>query len=244
MPQVLITGASGGIGQAVANVATGHDWEPICVGRSLDKLRGLLPGFHHVEADVTDESQVKMLFDDLEAGSRLPSALIHCVGSTLISPLDRVSAEQYAETIKINLTSAFMVSAHFISALKRASKPGAIVLFSSVVSRIGVANHEVIAAAKAGIEGFALSAAASYASLGIRVNVVAPGLTETPLTARMLSSEAGRVAANKQYPIAGINDANDVAETACWLISPGSARITGQIIAVDGGFSRIRPVVR
>jgi len=244
MPHVLITGASGGIGQAVVSIAAKHDWEPICVGRSFEKLREQLPGFHHVEADVTDESQVKLLFENLEANDRPPSALIHCVGSTLISPLERVTAEQYADTLKVNLTSAFMVSAHFISALKRASKPGAIVLFSSVVSRIGVANHEVIAAAKAGIEGFALSAAASYASFGIRVNVVAPGLTETPLTARMLSSDVGRAAASKQYPIAGINHANDVAEAACWLISPQSARVTGQVIAVDGGFSRIRPLVR
>ena len=244
MSYVLITGASGGIGQAVASLVASHGWDPICVGRSAAKLRERLPGLRHVEADVTQEAQVKGMFEDLEGDDVLSSALIHCVGSTLIGPLERVSAAQYAETISINLTSAFLVSAHFIGALKRASKPGSVVLFSSVVARIGVANHEIIAAAKAGIEGFALSAAASYANLGIRVNVVAPGLTETPLTERMLSSEVGRAAASKQYPIAGINHASDVAEAAHWLISPQSVRITGHVIPVDGGFSRIRPLVR
>lgn len=113
-----------------------------------------------------------------------------------------------------------------------------------MVSRIGIANHEIISAAKAAVEGFARSAAASYASLGIRVNVIAPGLTETPLTSRMLSSEAGRIAAIKQYPLPDINHADDVAEMACWLISEQASRITGQIIAVDGGFSSVRPLVR
>lgn len=244
MRYVLITGASGGIGQAVARLAAARGLDPVCVGRSGARMAELFPGYRRIEADVTDESQVAQLFERLEAEDILPQALVHCVGSTLIGPLERIGAAQYAEVMRVNLGSSFLMGRRFIAALRGRSLPGSMVMFSSVVSRIGVANHEVIAAAKAGIEGFAISAAASYAAQGIRLNVVAPGLTETPLTQRMLASEAGRAAATKQYPIPGINQAEDVAEAALWLASPQSSRVTGQVIAVDGGFSHIRPLVR
>lgn len=244
MPYVLITGASGGIGSAATFTASKQGWEPICIGRSESLLAERLPGFRSIQTDVTDAQQVHELFERLDSEDTAPTALLHCVGSTLIAPFDRVTPEQYAEVLKVNLTSAFLVMSQFIGMLRKKGLPGSVVLFSSVVSRIGVSNHEVIAAAKAGVEGLAVSAAASYANIGIRVNVVAPGLTETPLTQRMLASEAGRTAAAKQYPMAGINRAEDVADVAVWLISPESSRITGQVIPVDGGFSRIRPLVR
>lgn len=240
----LITGASGGIGQAAALLAARDGREPLCVGRSQDKLAACLPGLRHLQADVTDHRQVVSLFEQLDAEDNVPDALIHTVGSTLVGSLERVTAAQYLDTINVNLTSAVATSQQFIALLKKRRMPGSIVLFSSVVARIGVANHEIIAAAKAGIEGFALAAAASVASAGIRVNVIAPGLTETPMTRHLLANDSARAAATRQYPIAGVNSAEDVAELACWLTSPKAARITGQVIAVDGGFSAIRPLVR
>lgn len=244
MTYTLVTGASGGIGQAVARLAAGEGQVPLCVGRSVERLQQALPDYRHFEADLTKEPQIRALFERLETEELVPQTLVHCVGSTLIAPLERVTFLQYAETMATNLSSAIGTCQQFISLLKRRRLPGSIVLFSSVVSRIGVSNHEIIAAAKAGLEGFALSAAASHAALGIRINVIAPGLTETSLTRPLLSSEAGRNAAIKQYPLAGLNSADDVAELACWLGSAKAARITGQVIAVDGGFSRIRPLVR
>lgn len=244
MSYVLITGASGGIGSRAARLASSKGWEPLCVGRSLSRLQEGLPGYRAYEADVGESEQVRNLFEQLDTEDTVPTALIHCVGSTLISPLDRVTPAQCADTLRTNLVSAVLTLTQFIALLKKRNLSGSAVLFSSVVSRIGVANHEIIAAAKAGVEGLALSAAASYAALGIRINVVAPGLTETPLTQRMLSSEAGRTAAAKQYPLTGINQAEDVAAAALWLISADASRITGQVMAVDGGFSRVRPLVR
>ena len=115
---------------------------------------------------------------------------------------------------------------------------------SSVVSQMGVSNHEAIAAAKGGVDALVRSAAATYAAQGVRVNAVAPGLTETPMTEGMLKLPAMREAAGKQYPLGGIQVAQDVASVMDWLLSWDAARLTGQTLAVDGGFTTIRPLVR
>ena len=131
-----------------------------------------------------------------------------------------------------------------INALEGRPGPGSAVFVSSVVARIGVANHEAIAAAKGGLEALVRSAAATYATRGLRFNVVAPGLTETPLTAGMLKHDAMREAAARQYPLGGVQSASDVASAITWLLSPDSSRITGQILPVDGGFTAVRPLVK
>jgi NAD(P)-dependent dehydrogenase (short-subunit alcohol dehydrogenase family) len=164
------------------------------------------------------------------------------VGSTLIAPLHRTRAESYRDVIRVNLDSAFFVSHAWLNALQ--SAPGSAVFASSVVSRIGVANHEAIAAAKGGIEAMVRSSAATYASQGIRFNVVAPGLTDTPMTAGMMKLPAMREAAGKQYPLGGVQTAEQVADVMAWLLGESSARVTGQVIAVDGGFTTIRPLVK
>ncbi len=244
MTYVLITGASGGIGQAVARLGAARGLEPICVGRSAERLAGLFPGFRQIEADAASEEGVEGVFASLEAADLVPGALVHCIGSSQVGSLERARAGDLAEALRINLHSAFLMSRRYVGLMRRRASPGSVVLFSSVVARIGVAQHELIAAAKAAIEGFALSAAASHAALGIRFNVIAPGITETPLTQKILAGDAGRAAAERQYPLGGINHADDVAEAALWLASSQSRRVTGQVVGVDGGFSRIRPLVR
>ena len=87
-------------------------------------------------------------------------------------------------------------------------------------------------------------AAATYAALGLRVNAVAPGMTDTPMTAGMLRADAMREGAGRQYPLGGIQSAAQVADVVAWLLSESAARITGQVIAVDGGFTTVRPIVK
>jgi NAD(P)-dependent dehydrogenase (short-subunit alcohol dehydrogenase family) len=156
--------------------------------------------------------------------------------------LHRTKLEAYRDVMRINLDSAFFVLQAFIAGL--AGGPGAAVFASSVVARIGVANHEAIAAAKGGVEALVRSAAATYAAQGLRVNAVAPGMTETPMTANMLKLPAMREGAGRQYPLGGVQTAQQVADAMAWLLSDGAARLTGQVLAVDGGFTTVRPLVK
>ena len=233
---VLVTGASGGVAQALlARLATAN---VPTLAASRSAAQGLF------QADTTTPEGAKAAVAACVAQHGSLGGVAHCVGSTLIAPLSRTSAEQYREVIRVNLDSAFYMLQATVEAAKAQGKPCSIVLVSSVVAGIGVANHEAIAAAKGAIEALTRSAAATYAATGIRVNCVAPGMTDTPMTANILKSEAMRAGAEKQYPINGVNSADDVAAAIAWLLSADAARVTGQIIHVDGGFTHIRPLVK
>jgi len=240
----LVTGARGGIGrEVVARLrASGH--RVAAVGRNADTLAGVEADAHIAADTTTPEGAAAAIAACRTQLGSAPSLLAHCVGSTLIAPLHRSSALQLREVLRVNLDSALFMLQAWIEGLRSAGQPGAAVLASSVVARIGVANHEAIAAAKGGIEALARSAAATYAGAGLRINVVAPGLTETPMTAGMLRAVAMREGAGKQYPLGGVQTAAQVADAMAWLLSDSAARITGQVIAVDGGFTTVRPLVK
>lgn len=240
----LVTGARGGVGRAVTAQLRAAGHRVAVVGRDAATLADIEADAHIGADTTTAEGAAHAVAACYTLLGSAPTLLAHCVGSTLIAPLHRTSPTQYREVLRINLDSAFYMLHSWIEALREARLAGAAVLASSVVARIGVANHEAIAAAKGGIEALARSAAATYAPLGVRVNVVAPGMTDTPLTAGMLRLDAMREGAGKQYPLGGIQTAEQVADTMVWLLSPGAARITGQVIAVDGGFTTVRPLVR
>lgn len=240
----LVTGARGGIGrEVVASLrAAGH--RVAAVGRDAVTLASVEADAHISADTATPEGAAAAISECIAQLGSAPTMLAHCVGSTLIAPLHRTTAAQYREVMRVNLDSAVYVLQIWIDAMRTAKAQGAAVLVSSVVARVGVANHEAIAAAKGGIESLARSAAATYASLGLRVNVVAPGMTDTPMTAGMMRLDAMREGAGRQYPLGGIQTAAQVADTIVWLLSDRAARITGQVIAVDGGFTTVRPLVK
>lgn len=131
-------------------------------------------------------------------------------------------------------------------ALVRAAAPqmgrtggGSIVLMSSAAGRIGLANHEAIAAAKAGVIGLTLSAAASYAARGVRVNAVAPGLVRTPLSARLVGNEASLKASEALHALGRIGEPDEVASLIDWLLGP-QRWVTGQVFGIDGGLGTVR----
>ena len=121
---------------------------------------------------------------------------------------------------------------------------GSIVLTASAASRIGIVNHEAIAAAKGAIMGLTLSAAATYAARGIRVNCVAPGLVETSLTESLLSSDANRKASQGMHALGRLGSPEDVACSMAWLLSEEASWVTGQILGVDGGLGSVLPRMR
>ena len=117
---------------------------------------------------------------------------------------------------------------------------GSVVLASTVATRIGLANHEAIAAAKGGVNGLVLAAAASYAGRNIRVNAVAPGLVRTPLAAKLTGSEMALKASTALHPLGRIGEPADVASVIALLLDPASSWITGQVIGIDGGLGSVR----
>lgn len=240
----LVTGARGGIGrELVARLrAAGH--AVAAVGRDGAALADVLADAHIAADTSTPEGAAAAVAGCRDRLGSAPALLAHCVGSTLIAPLHRSSAAQVRDVLRINLESALFMLQAWVEGQRAAGQAGAAVLVSSVVARIGVANHEAIAAAKGGIEALARSAAATYAPLGLRINAVAPGMTETPMTAGLLRMDAMREGAARQYPLGGVQTAAQVADVMAWLLSDAAVRITGQVLAVDGGFTAVRPLVK
>lgn len=238
----LVTGASGGIGRALARQLHGQGCRVAAVGRDAGRLADVDCAVRIAADTTTPEGAELAIASCQEALGAAPTLLAHCVGSTLIAPLHRTRAEAYRELMRVNLDSAVFMLQAWITALKGGR--GAAVFASSVVARIGVANHEAIAAAKGGVEALVRSAAATHAPQGLRVNAVAPGMTDTPMTAGMLKLPAMREGAARQYPLGGVQTAEQVADAMAWLLGDGAARITGQVIAVDGGFTTVRPLVK
>jgi NAD(P)-dependent dehydrogenase (short-subunit alcohol dehydrogenase family) len=243
---IIVMGASSGVGQCVIAQQTALGKKCAAVGRDMDKLQALHGSNALVtcfQSDALDRPLVKQRFEEIAGLLGTPSGYVHCVGSILVAPLHRTTDAQWDQTIALNLTTAAVGLREFITLVKGKRKANA-VLISTCAAALGVANHEAVAAAKGGLEAMAQSAAATYASDGIRVNVVAPGLTNTPMASGFLKSEAMLQAAGKQYPLGGVNAASEVADAIVWLLSDASSRITGAIIPVDGGFSTIRPFVK
>ncbi len=241
----LVTGAAGGLGRSVADRLASEGWKLVLTGRDGERLTHAYGDRHlQIAADCSTVAGARQILDFARAHGLLPTALAHCVGNIRLGALHRVSEEDFSDCLSANLISAFHTLAAFVGALRDTRSQGAAVLVSSAAARIGTPNHEAVAAAKAGVEGLVRGAAATYAAAGIRINALAPGIMDSPASAGILGSAAGREAAARQYPLPGIGSTDELAELMVWLLSEKAARVTGQIWSMDAGFSSIRPLVR
>lgn len=240
VPVYLIIGAYGGVGSELVTRLSTRDARLVIAGRNKEKLESLAnsSGAYPVMVDACDYSQVQEAVDCAKNLYGRLDGVANCVGSLLLKPAHLTSVEEWSQTISTNLNSSFAL-------LKFASKAmmangGSVVFVSSAAAKIGLSNHEAIAAAKAGIEGMARSAAASYSRQKIRVNCVAPGMIETPLTEVLRSNPAQLQASVDMHALGRIATPQEIASVIEWLLSPESSFVTGQSIAVDGGLSRVR----
>ena len=159
------------------------------------------------------------------------------MGSILLKPAHLTTPEEWQELIAQNLTPAFATVKAAGTFMRRG---GSVVMFSSAAARIGLSNHDGIAAVKAGIEGLCRSAAATYARRRLRFNVVAPGLVRTPLAGALIENEKTLQASVAMHPLQRIGEADDIASAVLWLLDPRNSWITGQVFGVDGGLSVLR----
>lgn len=188
--------------------------------------------------EATDPDQIDACADAAAAALGGLDGITNCVGSILLKPAHLTSTADWQATIATNLTSAFGCVRAAGRLLK--AEGGSVVLVSSAAARVGLANHEAIAAAKAGIMGLVLSAAATYARQKIRFNAVAPGLVRTPLAAGLVASELAEKASIGMHPLGRLGEPGDVARAIVWLLDPAQSWVTAQVIGVDGGLADVK----
>jgi NAD(P)-dependent dehydrogenase (short-subunit alcohol dehydrogenase family) len=238
--RALVIGAAGGIGSALVRRLVASGGKVFLAGRDATRLESLATelGMPWGTVEATDPDAIDALAD--RAASELGGldGLANCVGSILLKPAHLTSSADWQATIATNLTSAFGC----VRAAGRLMKGegGSVVLVSSAAARVGLANHEAIAAAKAGIIGLVLSAAATYAKQKVRFNAVAPGLVRTPLSKGLLSSELAEKASVGMHPLGRLGEPDEVAAAIQWFLDPAQGWITGQVLGIDGGLADVR----
>jgi NAD(P)-dependent dehydrogenase (short-subunit alcohol dehydrogenase family) len=181
---VWIIGGSGGIGSHIARRMSDNGWKVIISARDIEKLHEVSNdgSIEVIVLDATDADEVQSKAIEISKKYGSLDAVVNSVGSIFLRPLHATSPEQFSETITQNLVTAFNVIRSTAKIMMRGNG-GRIVLFSSAAASLGMPNHAAISAAKAGVEGLARAAAADYAKRGIRINVISPGLVDTPLSA-------------------------------------------------------------
>ncbi len=233
----IIFGATGGIGSALAR-RLHDDGRPLFLtARHEDKLARLASaiGAPSAACNVMEPDAIEVVITRAAADGAL-SGLAYCVGSIVVRPLRASTAEDMLEAFRLNAVGAAMALKAAEPAL--AAGGGSVVLFSTVAVQHGFASHAVIAAAKGAVEGLTRALAAELAPR-IRVNAVAPSLTRTPLAEPLTRNEAMAKGIAKLHPLPRLGEPDDIAAMAAFLLGPESGWITGQVLAVDGGRSRI-----
>ena len=238
----VIFGASGAVGRALSTHLHHNGWQLALIARepsALDDL-GLDDGHILIEkGQSTEATDVDRCMQSAIDRFGSITAVANCIGSLLLKPAHLTTDDMWEETLRINLTSSFYILRAGIKAMMNGG--GSLVFASTAAARTGFANHEAIAAAKAGIEGLVRAAAATYGAKGIRINAVAPGLVHSKMTRDIVGNETARAVSEGMHVLGRLGQPEDIASAMAWLMGAESAWVTGQILGVDGGLAHLRP---
>ncbi len=225
MGALLIVGGSKGIGRALLEMELEK--------RKVVNISRTEPNIQH--ANLT-HYKLDALKDELPEIEEI-DGIVYCPGSINLKPIGSLKQEDFQQDFEVNVLGAVRVIQHYFRKVKKGNNPS-IVLFSTVAVKRGMAFHASVAAAKAGVEGITKSLAAEFAPT-IRVNCIAPSITDTPLAAHLLKNEERKEALGNNHPLKRVGEAHEVAAVASFLLSEKAKNITGQIWGVDGGMGSI-----
>ncbi|MEX8548475.1 MAG: SDR family NAD(P)-dependent oxidoreductase [Mucilaginibacter sp.] len=231
---MVVAGGSSGIGLALVKQLVAAGAKVFVVSRNAGTE--LPEGVTHIPHDFTTA--------DTAFAGQLPDkihGLVYSVGSINLKPFQRLQREDFLNDFTLNVLGAVTLVQQSLRALKNAEM-ASVVLFSTVAARTGMSYHTSIAASKGAIESLAVSLAAEFVSSKIRVNAIAPSLTNTPLAQHLLNTEEKQEASAKRHPLGKYGQPDDMANAARFLLSDESSWITGQIIGIDGGLSSLKPL--
>ena len=232
---ILIIGGTSGVGKALVGFLLGTEANLIVASRK-EPDADVMSKVEHIQLD-----DVNDLSDEL---SNLPSelhGLVYCPGTITLKPFQGLKEKDFLQDFNLNVLGAVKVLQACLKNL-RAAKGASIVLFSTVAAQLGLNYHTSIAAAKGALEGLGKSLAAEFASKNIRVNLVAPSLTDTPLAKNLLSSDDKKEASDQRHPIGRYGQPEDIAKAAMYLLADDSSWMTGQVLHIDGGLSTLKPL--
>ena len=228
----VVVGGTSGIGLEITRRLAAKAFSVVVISRSANSLIDL-PGVTYVSLDITR---------DAIDGETLPEkiqGMVYCPGSIRLRPFHRLREADFLSDMRINFFGAVQAIQACLPGLKKADAPASIVLFSTVAVGTGMPFHASIASAKGAVEGLTRSLAAEFAPT-IRVNAIAPSLTDTNLAQTLLSDDGKRRAAAERHPLKRFGNAGDIAAAATFLLEDESSWVTGQVIAVDGGMGALR----
>ncbi|MBK7888547.1 MAG: SDR family oxidoreductase [Bacteroidetes bacterium] len=231
MQHYLIIGASGGIGKEIA-LQLANSGKQVMAIFNKNTPDFVHPNMRFHQLDVLEET---ISVDDLPEEL---AGFVYCPGSITLRPFERMKPADFESDYKLQVTGAIKLLQLALPRLKKSST-ASIVLFSTVAVQTGLPFHTQVSASKGAIEGLTRALAAEYAPK-IRVNCIAPSLTDTPLAASLLNTEQKREANALRHPLKRIGTPEDIANMATFLLSEKSGWMTGQVLHVDGGMSSVK----
>ena len=245
-PVYVLIGGTGGIGAPLTRRLAADGAHVLLGARDADRLSALAgeTGAQAFTLDATQPEAVESLVQNAVTAHGRIDGLVNLVGSITLKPAHLLSPEAFDETLRMNLYTAFYAVRSAVAAMQRNTDPagGSIVLMASVAAKLGLANHEAVAAAKAGVVGLVQATAATYAPKNIRVNAIAPGLVRTPLAGRLVANEQAVAASAQMHPLGRIGEPEDLTDALVFLLDASrSGWVTGQTLSIDGGFANVRP---